>query len=121
MKTSVASFFDNTVTDMIAEQGAIWAECPDFENRTEISNAVIVTDNPDRCYRLFLRDGVWNRIEDRLTWNELAQFFAAFGTHWTLLRGVRLDTTSGPAPIRAFIKNGRIRGGWSVSIKVPSA
>lgn len=114
--------FQETIATMIAEQGDLWLAVDDFENRSDDHNAVIVTDGPDHCYRLVFRDGRWLILQDRMTSSEAAEFFAAFGSHWIVVLSswIEAGVSSGSelVPIRAFIKNGRKRGGFSISIDI---
>jgi len=108
--------FEKVVDEMIAEQGEAWLGCPDFENRTDQSNAVIVANTPERCYRVFRYNGQWVKVIEPLDSEEMAGFFAEFGHHWRLTINSLVETSSGYCRIRAFIKNGRRKSGWSFSI-----
>lgn len=61
-------------------------------------------------------NATWGLL-DPLRMSDAAEFFAAFGDHWTYWIGALLMLSSN-VPLRAFIKNGR-REGWSISIGSP--
>ena len=108
---------NETIDAMIKEQGESWLEA--LPDRTTTWNAVVITDSPDHCYRLKFWDGEWVKVKSSLTNEELASFFAAFGSHWKVLLSSWLTSTSGLVPIRAFIANGRKpRSGFSISIVI---
>lgn len=112
--------FRETVEQMIQEQGSTAWTHENSTFRTYPENAVVITDNPTRCFRLTLPkpDGEWVIEESVLTTEELAGFFAAFGSHWRMLLSSKLtfgDDSEGK--VRAFIKNGRKPGkDWSISL-----
>jgi len=105
-----------TIDAMIAEQGEVWLGV--LSDRSSSHNAVVVTDSPRYCYRLMFRNGQWEKLHDSLSDRELADFFAAFGSHWNILLFSWVDAGGGSRiPIRAFIANGRKpRSGFSISI-----
>lgn len=107
--------FQSTIDAMITEQGEAWLDVLD---RSESRNAVIVTDNPDHCFRLTYREGKWIKSKDRLTAGEMAEFFAAFGSHWHILLWSHVEASGELIPVRAFIKHGRKGrgGGFSISV-----
>lgn len=107
--------FNETIDAMIKEQGEIWLDA--LPDRNTTWNAVVVTDSPSHCYRLMFREGQWVRVEDALTHEEMASFFAAFGSHWKILLSSWVESSDGLIPIRGFIANGRKpRSGFSISI-----
>lgn len=111
---------DATIRAMIAEQGDMWADA--VAERHERYQAVVIADGPSRCWRLTrnIGDTEWTIEEDKLDENELASFFAAFGSHWKLLLGAQVGDAH--YPVRAFIKNGRKKTqGWSISIETPAS
>lgn len=113
--------YDETIDEMIAEQGEVWLSCPDFRNRSEVNNAVVVTDRPDHCFRLFVKDGKWVKLEDKLSIDELEEFFAAFGSHWHIIMNSKVQTSDNVyCKVRSFIKHGRRRSGFSISIETKS-
>lgn len=108
--------FQKVVDAMLAEQGESWLQNGSFKNRSEMRNAIVITDSPDRCWRLVHVDGFWQQHLDRLHRDESAEFFAAFGSHWPIL--LHSFVKAGDlVPVRAFIKNGRKKGGFSISIE----
>jgi len=106
---------EETIDAMIAEQGEVWLDA--LADRGAKHNAVIVTDSPRYCYRLMFRQGQWEKLHDQLSDRELANFFAAFGSHWNILLWSWLEASGGLVRVRAFIANGRKPGsGFSISI-----
>lgn len=97
------------------ERGDYWIEVPGLEDRSQSWNAVIITDSPNRCLRLTYHNGDWQKYADTLTDVELGEFFAAFGSHWAVLLNSWIGAPE-PVRVRAFIKNGRKRGGFSISL-----
>lgn len=108
------------IEEMITEQGDSWLHSYSGD-RALAYHAVVITDNPERCWRLTHDGTQWRITQSTLGLAELADFFAAFGSHWQLMFGSRFmaGTSEGERPyqVRAFIKNGRKRTQrWSVSI-----
>lgn len=108
--------FRDTVAAMIEEQGEAWLAVDEFPDRGDELNAVVLTDGPQRCFRLVFRDGKWLTLEGNMSSSELAEFFAAFGSHWALTLHSWVETSGLLVPIRAFIKNGRRKSGFSISL-----
>jgi hypothetical protein len=104
-----------TIAAMIKEQGETWLDV--LPDRSTTRNAVIVTDNPTHCYRLMFREGQWVTVEDALSTKEMADFFAAFGSHWNILLWSWLEASNSLVRVRAFIASGRKPySGFSISI-----
>lgn len=114
--------FYAVIQQMITEQGASsWIHTEGL-NRAEMHDAVVVTNDPGHCFRLVCPDpsqpNIWHIHHASLDSGELADFFAAFGNHWSVLLNAAVGTPP-TMPVRAFIKNGRKKGrGWSISIDV---
>lgn len=119
---------EKLLREMIEQSGEMWMQTED--RIRPYAMPVIICRVPDRAFYLWrvenctdgpssisgLRINGW-RVEERpLKMDDAADFFAAFGSHWSYL----INATLRGLPIRAFIKNGRARK-WHISQKVAPA
>lgn len=114
---------NETVQKMIEEQGGLWEQVRDRTTKDR-DNDVIISFDCLMAYRLSLETGAhhpyWTVKYEDLRPEEVGEFFAAFGSHWQLLLSSLIKTSDGICKIRAFIKNGRKTGSWSISIDTKS-
>lgn len=90
-------------------------------DRSLTENAVVITDNPERCCRMTLPRGQteWDLQPGTLRPDELREFYASFGSHWYVLPHARVLLGKGSSeehvPILCFVLNGRRLGKhWSI-------
>lgn len=114
---------EKLLREMIEQSGEMWMQTED--RIRPFALPVIICRKPEHAYYLRRVENYqievpsingW-RVEERpLKMDDAADFFAAFGSHWSYL----INATLRGLPIRAFIKNGRARK-WHISQKVTPA
>jgi hypothetical protein len=108
--------FDTTVRAVLRDSAERWLSIKD---RSRPENAIIICLEPPNAFVLsyqdYQREGKsrWICDEVILGGTELADFFAAFGSSYTMWRESNLG---GKYPVRAFIRDGQDNWNFSVDM-----
>lgn len=112
LTTDIASFHP-TVQAMLRDSAERWLAKKD---RAEFNNRIVICIDPPRAF--VLTHGFYEQVEGWcceegvLSGDELADFFARFGSSYAAWQ----TATLGPQryPVRAFIKDGEDDWNWSI-------